>query len=215
MSGLNEEGLPTFQDQEGEVSIGELNFQERDKLDFLKYSGSADPTDVGSFGNIFKYKNLRLNIFTTYSFGNVIRLNPVFSSRYSDLSALPKEFENRWILPGDENFTNVPVIASTRQENRVGEYDLRTAYNAYNYSDARIAKGDFVRLKEVSLAFQFPKEYVTKINVKSLSLKLQATNLFLLYSDDKLNGQDPEFFNAGGVASPLAKQITFTLKLGL
>lgn len=214
-AGLNEEGLPTFQDQEGNVSIGEVYFQERDKLDFLKYSGSADPTDVGSFGNIFKYKNLRLNIFTTYSFGNVIRLNPVFSSRYSDLSALPKEFENRWILPGDEKFTNVPVIASTRQENRVGVSDLRTAYNAYNYSDARIAKGDFVRLKEVSLAFQFPKEYVTKINVKSLSLKLQATNLFLLYSDDKLNGQDPEFFNSGGVATPLAKQFTFTLKLGL
>ena len=46
-------------------------------------------------------------------------------------------------------------------------------------------------------------------------MKLQATNLFLLYSDKKLNGQDPEFFNSGGVASPLAKQFTLTLKLGL
>ena len=56
---------------------------------------------------------------------------------------------------------------------------------------------------------------VEKLNFNSLSVKLQATNLLLLYSDDKLNGQDPEFFNSGGVASPLAKQFTFTLKLGL
>ena len=214
-AGLNEEGLPTFYDQDGNVSISDVYFQERDKLDFLEYSGSADPTDVGSFGNIFKYKNLTFNVFTTFSFGNVVRLDPVFSSSYSDLTALPREFENRWVLPGDENTTNVPVIATTRQQDTYGAYDLRTAYNAYNYSTERIAKGDFVRLKQVSLAYQFPKELVEKLNFNSLSVKLQATNLLLLYSDDKLNGQDPEFFNSGGVASPLAKQFTFTLKLGL
>ncbi|OCK43621.1 SusC/RagA family protein [Tenacibaculum soleae] len=214
-AGLNEEGLPTFFDQDGNRTVSDVYFQERDKLDFLKYSGSADPTDVGSFGNVFNYKNLRLNIFTTYSFGNVIRLNPVFSSSYSDLDALPREFENRWVLPGDENHTNIPVIATTRQANRIGQYDLRTAYNSYNYSDVRIAKGDFIRLKEVSLAYRFPTDLVEKLSLKSFSLKLQATNLFLLYADDKLNGQDPEFFNSGGVASPLAKQFTLTLKLGL
>ena len=214
-AGLNSEGLPTFYNQDGDVTVSDVYFQERDKLDFLKYSGSADPTDVGSFGNIFNYKNLRLNIFTTYSFGNVIRLNPVFKASYSDLDALPKEFENRWVLPGDENHTNVPVIATTRQANRIGSYDLSTAYNSYNYSDARIAKGDFIRLKEVSLAYKFPEDVVSKLSLKSFSMKLQATNLFLLYADDKLNGQDPEFFNSGGVASPLAKQFTLTLKLGL
>ena len=49
----------------------------------------------------------------------------------------------------------------------------------------------------------------------SLGLKVQATNLFLLYADPKLNGQDPEFFNTGGVAVPLPKQFTMTLKIGL
>ncbi|WP_028889827.1 SusC/RagA family TonB-linked outer membrane protein [Tenacibaculum ovolyticum] len=214
-AGLNEEGLPTFFDQDGNRSIGDVYFQERDKLDFLKYSGTTEPTDVGSFGNIFIYKNLRLNIFTTYSFGNVVRLNPVFNSSYSDLVAHPREFENRWVLPGDENHTNVPVIATTRQEDRIGRFDLRTAYNAYNYSDVRVARGDFIRLKEVSLTYKLPTELVSKLSLNSFSMKLQATNLFLLYSDKKLNGQDPEFFNSGGVASPLAKQLTLTLKLGL
>lgn len=46
-------------------------------------------------------------------------------------------------------------------------------------------------------------------------MKLQGTNLFLIYADDKLNGQDPEFFRSGGVAAPVPKQFTFTLRLGL
>jgi len=50
--------------------------------------------------------------------------------------------------------------------------------------------------------------------LNSLSLKLAATNLCLLYADKALNGQDPEFINAGGVASPISKQLTATLRLG-
>lgn len=213
--GLNEIGLPTFIDQTGETSVSGVYFQERDNIDFLEYSGSADPTDVGSLGNIFNYKGLQLNIFATYSFGNVVRLDPVFDYRYSDLAALPKEFENRWVTPGDETKTNVPVIATVRHAQEYGRYDLATAYNSYNYSSARIAKGDFIRLKEVSLGYNFPKEMTNNLNINNLSVKLQATNLFLLYADKKLNGQDPEFLNSGGVAAPVPKQFTLSLRLGL
>nr|WP_320000304.1 SusC/RagA family TonB-linked outer membrane protein [uncultured Draconibacterium sp.] len=213
--GLNEQGLPTFRNQNGEVTVSDVYFQERDKIDFLEYSGSADPTDIGSLNNMFRYKGLRLNVFVTYSFGNVVRLDPVFSSSYSDLAALPREFENRWVRPGDEEFTNIPVIPTKRQENNIGISDLETAYNAYNYTSARIAKGDFIRMKDISLTYDFPKKVTSSLGVNNLSAKIQATNLFLIYSDDKLNGQDPEFFNSGGVASPMPKQFTFTLKLGL
>ena len=57
--------------------------------------------------------------------------------------------------------------------------------------------------------------WLEKIFINDLSLKLQATNLFLIYSDDKLNGQDPEFFRSGGVAAPVPKQFTLTLRLGI
>lgn len=214
-AGLNNEGLPTFYDPDGNITVTGIDMQEYDpeRLKFLKYEGPADPTDVGSFGNIFRYKNLTLNLFITYSFGNVVRLDPVFSSSYSDLSATPKEFNNRWIKPGDEKFTNIPVIASKQQLNNIA--DLDRAYQSYNYSTARVAKGDFIRMKEISLAYEFPKTITQALNIANLSLKLQATNLFLLYADKKLNGQDPEFFNAGGVATPMPKQFTLTLKFGI
>ena len=213
--GLNNEGIPTFLDQDGNITSTGIYFQENDpeKLGFLEYSGSVDPTDVGSFGNVFKYKGFTLNVFITYSFGNVVRLDPVFRNAYNDLNAMPKEFANRWMVPGDENFTTIPVIASKRQNKN--DSNLSYAYNAYNYSTERIAKGDFIRMKEISLGYDFPASLISPLKLNALSLKLQATNLFLIYADKKLNGQDPEFFNTGGVAVPLPKQFTLTLRLGL
>ena len=213
--GLNSDGLPTFLNEDHQITVSDINFQQGDpsKLGYLKYEGSADPTDVGSFGNIFKYKNFTLNVFITYSFGNVVRLDPVFSSAYDDLTATPKEFNNRWTKPGDEKYTNVPVISSKVQNYL--DQNLSYAYSAYNYSTERIAKGDFIRMKEISLSYDFPKSLIQPLGVNTLSLKLQGTNLFLLYADKKLNGQDPEFFNTGGVALPMAKQFTLTLKVGI
>lgn len=209
---LNEEGLPVFIGSDGQETTSDIYFQERDKVDFLKYEGSADPTITGSLGNVFRYKGFSMNVFVTYSFGNKIRLDPVFNYSYSDLVSTPKEFKNRWTLPGDENYTNIPVIISHRQY--LDNNDLKYAYNAYNYSSARVADGGFIRMKEISLNYDFPKKWLNS-NINNLSLKLQATNLFLIYSDSKLNGQDPEFFRSGGVSAPVPKQFTMTVRLGL
>lgn len=70
-------------------------------------------------------------------------------------------------------------------------------------------------MKEISLNYDFPKSLASRMKLSNLSLKLQATNLFLIYADKKLNGQDPEFFNTGGVAAPVPKQFTLTLRLGI
>lgn len=212
-AGLNEEGIPTFINQDGVKTVANLNFQEFEKIGFLKYEGPTDPTITGSLGNNFSWKGFKLNVFMTYSFGNKVRLDPVFAARYSDLTAMPKEFKNRWVLPGDEAYTTIPVIASRRQYQNYA--NLKYAYNAYNYSTERVADGGFVRLKEVSLSYDIPRKWISALTVSSLQLKLQATNLYLLYADKKLNGQDPEFFNSGGVSTPVPRQFTFTIRLGI
>lgn len=207
---LDKDGIPVFINEKEEETSTSINLQESQNRDFLVYEGPTDPTITGSFGNTFSYKNFKLNIFMTYAFGNVVRLDNVFSSQYDDLMATPKEFTNRWMLPGDEEKTNIPAIISSRQRAAGGVYK---AYNVYNFSTERTAKGDFIRLKEISLSYDFPKKVLDN-KLSNLSLKLQATNLFLLYADKKLYGQDPEFINAGGVASPVPKQFTLTLRVG-
>ncbi len=210
--GLNNQGIPTFINDKGVLTTSDHYFQSTD-ISHLVYEGPTDPTYTGSLGNVFKYKNWTLNVFATYSFGNKIRLDPAFYAGYSDLYAMPKEFKNRWTMAGDEAYTDVPVILDARlrqQDNKIG-----WAFNAFNRSTARTAKGDFIRMKEISLSYDFPKSWLTPLRINSLNMKLQGTNLFLIYSDKKLNGQDPEFFNAGGVAVPMARQFTFTLRVGL
>ena len=211
--GLDKNGVPLVLNEKGEVSSTQINFQERQATDFLKYEGPTDPTITGSLGNVFTYKGFRLNVFVTYSFGNVIRLNPVFKAQYSDLSSMTREFKNRWTLSSEENITKVPAILNKRDYE--SNKDIRYGYNAYNYSTERIAKGDFIRMKEISLSYDFPRTWISNLKLSDLSLKLQATNLFLIYADKKLNGQDPEFFNSGGVASPVPRQFTLTLRFGL
>ncbi len=210
--GLNENGIPQVVNEEGNVVTSDVYFQSRD-IDYLVYEGPTDPTITGSLGNSFQWKNWHLNIFATYSFGNVVRLDPSFSATYSDLDAMPKEFKNRWTMSGDERLTNIPAIPDLRQL-QADSY-LSYAYTAYNRSTARVAKGDFIRMKEISVAYDFPQKWLSVLRLNSASIKLQGTNLFLLYSDKKLNGQDPEFYNTGGVAVPMAKQFTCTLRIGL
>lgn len=212
--GLSEKGYPICINEKGQETVGDIDFQSRNNTSFLIYEGSTDPIYNGSLGNVFSYKGFHLNIFMTYAFGNVVRLDPVFSAKYNDLTSMTHDFKNRWMQPGDEATTNVPSIIS-KYEYSQNSTLLSTAYNAYNYTSVRTAKGDFIRMKEISLAYDFPHEWFMKSAINNLSLKLQATNLFLIYADKKLNGQDPEFMNAGGVASPMPKQFTLTLKLGL
>lgn len=211
--GLNDEGVPQIINENGEVTTTDINFQEHDRLDFLKYEGPTEPKYTGGLNNTVSWKNWRLNVFFTYSFGNKLRLDPVFSYAYSDQSAMPKEFKNRWVVPGDESRTNIPAIASVAQY--YSDRYLSYAYNAYNYSTARVADGGFIRLKDISLTYDFSPQLIKKIGLSSASVKLDAVNMWLLYSDSKLNGQDPEFVNSGGVAQPLSKQFTFTLRLGI
>ena len=221
-AGLTEEGLPTFYvDKEHTIIAGPgsydlINFQEYEDIDYLKYEGVVDPTITGSFGNTFSWKGLKLNIFFTYSFGNVLRLDPlcyVYSSQYSDLTASMKEMKNRWVVPGDEAITTIPAIATKRQYQEID--NLYWGYSAYNYSTERVAKGDFIRLKELSLSYDLPKKYLeNQKTVQHFSVKLTATNLWLAYADKKLNGRDPEYYNTGGVSSPTPRQFTMTIKLG-
>lgn len=210
---LNDLGLPVFLDENGNETTTGINLQMSDpeKLKYLKYEGPVDPSTTGGFQNTFRYKNLSLGVFLTYSFGNVIRLDPTFKARYTDLTATPKEFKNRWIMPGDEDLTNIPVILSTRQYDKYS--NMANAYSTYNYSSVRTAKGDFVRLKDVSIGYDLPTT-VLGTHIKTASVRFLATNLFLLYADRKLNGQDPEFVRSGGVSSPVPKQFTFSVRLG-
>ncbi len=209
--GLNHAtGVPQFINEEGKSSNDV--YLQSDSIAYLKYEGPVDPTITGGFSNTFNYKSFSLNVFVTYQFGNKIRLYPVFKTDYSDYDALPKEFNDRWEIPGDELITNVPSVLDAYYKTL---QQGASPYNNYNYSTERVADGGFVRLKTVSLSYNLPGDALKRIGFNSLSITGAAINPWLIYSDPKLKGQDPEFFNSGGVAQPISKQFTLSVKLGL
>lgn len=215
-TGLNSNGLPTFIQKDGTTNlIGGANFQDSENItDYLKYEGSIEPNKTLGITNTVSYQNWSLNFLIVASGGNKVRLYPSYARSYTDIDVFSKTFEDRWINPGDEAYTNVPVIPDVTTMSQYGNTTLTRAYNTYNYSTERIADGGFVRLKNVSLTYNFPEQFKSSMNLSNFSLRFNATNPWLIYADKKLNGEDPEFYRTGGVAMPQTAQYTLTLNVG-
>lgn len=222
-AGLNELGIPTFFDADGE-RVTNIDIQSREDIEkILKYEGPTQPRGAGGFTNTFTYKGFTLSGTVSFKFDYKIRLRGGFAPSYSDLSSLPPELANRWRLPGDENKTNIPAIidAQTALENLNGFVGANSqlvirdnAYSLYNLSDLRVVDGSYVRMRAISLGYRVPSDFCKKLRLSSAGLKLTFENLFLIYSDERLNGQDPEFFNTGGSALPVPSSGSLSLNIG-
>ncbi|MCP3893729.1 MAG: SusC/RagA family protein, partial [Bacteroides sp.] len=209
-SGLDKEGIPTFYGENNQL-VYDMNLQSRQDIDkILKYEGPLEPKVYGGLSNAFRYKNWNLSVGLVYKFGSVIRLDDQFYPFYNDYSAFPKELKNRWIQAGDEKLTSIPAILDKRTYERI---EGQQTYQMYNKSTERVAKGDFIRLKDLSVGYKFPRMWLKGTSINQLNLSFQATNLWLIYSDSKLSGIDPEFYLSGGVSSPVSRMYTFTLNL--
>jgi TonB-linked SusC/RagA family outer membrane protein len=211
-AGLDYRGIPTF-DNNTEEPVYLVDLQERENItDILKYEGTAEPRGAGGLTNNFSYKRFSLSVFLSYKFDYKIRLDDAYSPIYTDFNSLSRNFVNRWRVPGDEEITTVPVILDREVIFGVNSEYL-TAYDLYNKSTERIANGDYLRLKSVRLGYTLPANYLKRIGASSGQVAIEGQNLMLLYSDKKLNGQDPEFFSSGGVALPQPRLITASVSL--
>lgn len=213
-AGLNKDGIPTFYDDKGK-KVTHINLQNReDILKYLKYDGPVAPTTFGGFNNTFTYKNLKLSTGISFRSGNKIRLDNFYrNSTFDDYSSLPGDLKNRWVLSGDENLTNVPSINTLLKKLSYEDEGAFNPHDLYNRSDVRVAKGDFIRIKNVRLSYRLPNSHMPFGNIDNMTFSLSAHNLWLLYSDKKLRGVDPEFHQAGGISLPLTR--TYTLSLNI
>ncbi|PGH40393.1 MAG: SusC/RagA family TonB-linked outer membrane protein, partial [Candidatus Nephrothrix sp. EaCA] len=225
-AGLTDQGLPSYIIPDADKIAG-VNFQDTGAdiipkagergglLSYLKYEGPSDAYKTISLQNTFTYKSWSLGCFIIASGGNKIRLPALFSDgKFDDVGAYSKDFLNRWILPGDEKLTRFPAIPSPRLMQIYEGTKIARAYNAYNFSTERTADGDYIRMRTVFLKYAFPKELLQRLFIKNLTLSGQIQNPWLIYSDSRLNGVDPEFYNSGGVAQPITRQYTMTLNVG-
>lgn len=173
--------------EEREVSPGDAIYQDVNndgvinKYDIV-YIGNSMPKFTGGFGINFGYKGLRLTTFfhmrLKYDIINRARMYSESMYNYNNQSV---SVLNRWRYEGDE--TNIPKALSGRGYNWLG-------------SDRFVEDGSFFRLKQLTLSYNLPKQWLAKSGISKLSVFATGQDLFTW---TKYSGQDPEVNINGGL----------------
>ncbi len=213
-TGLNEKGLPTFN------GLAEEATTEYQKLqNGLVYSGSRLPLVYGGLSTDLRYKRLTLSINATYKMDYAVRLLEL----YGDGTSMPRSYENlsdvfvnRWKNPGDELTTDIPRLnASTTGLSEVGiqSSSVTTGYNTlesmYDVSTARVAKGDHIRLKSITLSYKVPEF----CGITGMTVRAQAQNVGLICFDKNLRGMDPD--QVRNIGLPVLPYYVFSVNFSL
>jgi TonB-linked SusC/RagA family outer membrane protein len=185
--------------------------------------GKSRPDFTGGFYNTFSWKGLSLNIGLQYSYGaNVFNENRIGLEQGRGYPNQAARTADRW----------VPTLYSYDPENPSEKTLLREGNNGNlirivgapvetQLVDRYIEDGSFIRLSDLSLAYNFPKQITNKLDISNLRIFINGQNLKLWTN---YSGYDPEV-NTGQYKSllpgldsgayPRASTIVFGVKLTL
>jgi hypothetical protein len=147
----------------------------------LTYIGDPNPKFTYGLTNTFTYKGLNLSVLIQGSYGN-----DIFNSSKGDIVGMydcrnqSVDVLRRWRKPGD--VTDIPKIGWNVQP-----------------STFFIEDGSYIRLKDVSLSYNFSGNFLKKLGVTRLQPYFTARNLLTI---TKYSGMDPEvnqFGNRGAI----------------
>jgi TonB-linked SusC/RagA family outer membrane protein len=138
--------------------------------------GRTMPLHIGGFTNNFQYKGFDLNVFFQWSYGNdVFNANRLmFEGNGTNRANLNQyaSYADRWTPQNPSN----TLFRVKGEGPRV-------------YSSRVIEDASFLRLKTVSIGYNFPASMLQKVKMKSLRVFASAQNL---YTWTRYSGLDPE-----------------------
>ncbi len=190
-----------------------------DKNGYIVYKQNADdrvylngiyPTFYGGIINSLSYKGFDLSFLFQFQSGarrynaDKVQLSRVGNT--NDRNQRLEMYEKYWRQPGDITDVAQPMTAN----DYLGPGGKTTSYSAassYHYD-----KTDFLKLKNLSLGYNFPKKLVTRMGLQGLYISCSAFNLWTL---TPYTGYDPEFTGSDSGTYPQSRTVTFTLKLDL
>ncbi len=163
--------------------------------------GNALPKYFGSFTNTIKFKDFTIDAQLYYNFGNYVYdswgsyyLGSGFGGTYNKVD---RQLD-RWTKTGD--VTDIPKYVYG------GNKSFQSASNIY------LNKGDFIRLRNIQVGYNVPKELLAKAKISNAFFYVRGTNLFTWVKDKNLPF-DPEQGTTS--ASNLNVFIPKTMTVGL
>jgi TonB-linked SusC/RagA family outer membrane protein len=185
--GFEEEaGGEKYQDNNGRDADGELTGQPDDGLnnDDKTIIGNPHPDFIWGWNNTLSYKGLELNLFFQGVQGNdMYSFTLQELDRLAGTSNATTEALNRWTTSNTN--TNVPKANQGR---------------SYKPSTRFLYDASYIRLKNISLGYNFSSSLIDRIGIRSLRVYISGQNL-LTISD--YPGFDPEvnYRSSGGTSS--------------
>jgi hypothetical protein len=167
--------------------------------------GQAMPKGFGSFSTTFSYKGLSLDIQFNYQYGHTVYDNWGFimwsDGAFPTLNKIRKQL-NRWRQPGD--MAELP----------------KYVYNNNSLSNAESSrwyyKGDFIRLREMTLAYQVPKNITDKARLSGASFYVRGNNLWTKAFDKKIPFDPEQGFNGvNDLQVLISRTVTLGINVGL
>lgn len=177
-------------------------------LSDLVYAGPARPTFFGGINNRFSYKGFTLAFQINYKLGYYFR-DPTLN--YTGITAagtaflaVSRDWNNRWMKPGDEKTTHVPSVIYPFSADRD---------RFYQYSSVNVEPGDHVRLQDISLNYDFNRFAYPGLPFGSLQLFIYVNNVGILWRANH-HGIDPDSVPQTNDNStmPVPRSISFGLK---
>ncbi|WP_321480847.1 SusC/RagA family TonB-linked outer membrane protein [uncultured Bacteroides sp.] len=208
-AGLDEKGQSQIYNSKGEIissTTSSLNITSED----LKYVGRTTPPYFGGFTNTFRYKDFTLNAQIVYAMGHYFRrpsvnYYPQYSGTYSGVIGTQKDLTLRWREAGDEAYTNVPGLENINYN----------SISRYRSSDILTESASNIKLRQISLNYNFPSELLLKTPFKSVTAGFTVRNLGILWAANK-KGIDPDYVATKDYNNlPPAKNYYFTLNISL
>ena len=141
----------------------------------------------------------------------------------SPIQNLRKEMVDRWQVPGDEKYTNIPgILPKKAYENTLNQVWWRgepyafakNIWEMYNYADVRVISGNYLKLQRLNLRYVFSDEVCKKLRCKSMYVSLSGTNLFT-WAAKELKGQDPSSQSGSADKINVAVQPTYSLSVNV
>jgi len=204
-AGLDARGLTQIFDENGNKVAAERNIS---SIDALKNAGRTSAPYFGAINQSVRYKAFTLMAIATYQFGSVF-LRPTITAypggRTGTRYDLSEDVAKRWQKAGDENITNVPGVSGAA---------AAVSLQRYQQSDINVLKGDYIRLRELSLTYALPLSRFTKV-AKTADLSFGLRNLGLLWKANK-EGIDPDFatgLNSTTLGLPASVSYNFSLNV--
>lgn len=158
--------------------------------------GSAIPKWIGGFTTNLKYKDFDFTAVMAYQLGgkfySVEYGNGMYRSSYYlqyNIGVLSKDLIGNTWTPENKN-AKYPM-----QWYGADYYDGST-FGSWKYTDMALFSASYLRVKNVTVGYTFPKQLLSRLNISSLRVYASGDNLFMFSA---AKGIDPSMSLTGGM----------------